>query len=120
MGGELGVCFKKQTGRLTPRHFIHEVLRHCGLRMWNVVLEYGRLHSNRLYSNKNMKFSYTHRAMLHTFYFEAIEKKNMGRAKAISGVIPLCSLTSVCFTLFFKQFQLASKLWPKVRELYPE
>lgn len=42
----------------------------------------------------------------------------MGRAKAISGVIPLCSLTSVYFTLFFKQFQLTSKLWPKVREPY--
>lgn len=66
-----------------------------------------------------MKFSCTYRAMLHTPHFEAMEeKKNMGQAKAISGVIPLCSLISVCFTLFFKQFQLTSKLWPKVREPY--
>lgn len=42
----------------------------------------------------------------------------MGRAKAISGVIPLCSLTSVYFTLLFKQFQLTTKLWPKVRAPY--
>lgn len=33
-------------------------------------------------------------------------------------MIPLCSLTSVYSTLFFKQFQLTSKLWPKVREPY--
>lgn len=45
-------------------------------------------------------------------------KQQMGRAIAVSGVIPLCSLTSVYFTLFFKQFQLTSKLWPKVREPY--
>lgn len=112
VGGGLGVGVKEKKNRLEGRLLHILCMSFCS----SVVLEYSKLHTGYIVTS-TWRFC-SQGNVAHHFLLGSQKKKQEGRAKAISGVIPLCSLTSVCFTLFLKLFGLTSKLWPKVREPY--